>query len=50
MNKHPLVCDTTLLLYLDRIGQIHLLHELFEPVCIPDVVLLEAHTLALRTG
>jgi hypothetical protein len=24
MDKHPLVCDTTLLLYLDRMGQLPL--------------------------
>lgn len=41
MDKHPLVCDTTLLLYLDRIGQLRLLHSLFEPVCVPEPVCLE---------
>lgn len=41
MARQPLVCDTTLLLYLDRIGQIGLLHALFEPVCMPEPVRLE---------
>ena len=41
MPKRPLVCDTTVLLYLDRIGQLHLLRALFEPVCVPDPVRLE---------
>ncbi len=41
MNKRPLVCDTTLLLYLDRIGQLRLLRGLFEPVCVPEPVQLE---------
>ncbi|PDV99962.1 hypothetical protein A9Q02_11040 [Candidatus Chloroploca asiatica] len=36
-----MVCDTTLLLYLDRIGQIGLLHALFEPVYVPELVCLE---------
>ena len=43
MNKHPLVCDTTLLLYLDRIGQILLLHTLFDPIYVPEPVRLELH-------
>jgi len=41
MDKHPLVCDTTVLLYLDRIGQLRLLQTLFEPVCVPEPVRLE---------
>lgn len=41
MNKHPLVCDTTLLLYLGRIGEIQLLPALFEPIYVPEVVRLE---------
>ena len=41
MPERPLVCDTTVLLYLDRIGQLHLLRALFEPICVPDPVRLE---------
>jgi len=41
MDKQPLVCDTTVLLYLDRIGQLCLLQALFEPVCVPEPVRLE---------
>ncbi|MCG2769460.1 MAG: DUF3368 domain-containing protein [Anaerolineae bacterium] len=41
MTKHPLVCDTTLLLYLGRIGQAQLLPALFEPVCVPEPVASE---------
>lgn len=41
MSKQPLVCDTTLLLYLDRIGQLRLLRGLFEPVWVPEPVKLE---------
>lgn len=41
MNKHPLVCDTTLLLYLGRIDEIQLLSALFEPICMPEAVRLE---------
>ena len=41
MPERPLVCDTTVLLYLDRIGQSHLLRALFEPICVPDPVRLE---------
>jgi predicted nucleic acid-binding protein len=39
--KHPIVCDTTVLLYLGRIGQSDLLPALFAPVCIPEPILLE---------
>jgi len=39
--KHPLVCDTTLLLYLGRIGQIDLLPALFTPIYVPEPVMLE---------
>jgi hypothetical protein len=35
------VCDTTVLLYLGRIGQAGLLPELFAPVFIPEPILLE---------
>ena len=41
MNRHPLVCDTTLLLYLDRIGQMRLVSSFFEPVCVPELVRLD---------
>jgi uncharacterized protein len=41
VSKHPLVCDTTVLLYLGRIGQSNLLSALFTPVCIPEPILLE---------
>ena len=41
MAKLALVCDTTVLLYLNRIGLTHLLPALFEPVYIPQTVLLE---------
>jgi predicted nucleic acid-binding protein len=41
MSKRPVVCDTTVLLYLGRIGQIDLLPALFNPVYIPESVILE---------
>ena len=41
MSKQPLVCDTTIPLYLGRIGQIDLLPALFAPVHAPDRVCLE---------
>ena len=41
MPRHPVVCDTTVLLYLGRIGQIDLLPSLFTPVYIPEPVMLE---------
>lgn len=41
MPKQPLVCDTTVLLYLGRIGQADLLHALFTPVYVPEPVMLE---------
>ena len=41
MSKRSLVCDTTLLLYLGRIGQARLLPALFEPVCVPEPVASE---------
>lgn len=41
MYERPLVCDTTVLLCLGRIGQINLLPALFDPICIPEPVLLE---------
>jgi predicted nucleic acid-binding protein len=41
VSKQPLVCDTTIPLYLGRIGQIDLLPALFAPVYIPTQVCLE---------
>ena len=41
MSKRAIVCDTTVLLYLGRIGQIDLLSALFSPVCVPEPVMLE---------
>jgi len=40
-KKRSLVCDTTLLLYLGRIGQADLLPALFEPIVVPEVVVSE---------
>jgi predicted nucleic acid-binding protein len=39
--EQPLVCDTTVLLYLGRIGQVDLLPALFAPVYVPEPVMLE---------
>lgn len=44
MDKRPIVSDTTVLLYLDRIAQIDLLHTLFSAVHVPEAVLLELDT------
>jgi predicted nucleic acid-binding protein len=41
VSKQPLVCDTTIPLYLGRIGQIDLLPALYAPIYIPDQVCLE---------
>ena len=41
MSERALVCDTTILLYLGRIGQIDLLPALFAPVYVPEQVTLE---------
>ena len=41
MSKRSLVCDTSLLLYLGRIGQVQLLSALFEPVYVPEPVASE---------
>lgn len=41
MNKPPLVCDTSLLLYLGRIGYAELIPAFFEPVYVPNAVILE---------
>ncbi len=40
-NKQALVCDTSILLYLGRIGHSHLLPALFAPVYIPEQVVWE---------
>jgi predicted nucleic acid-binding protein len=39
--KRPIVCDTTVLLYLGRIDQIDLLPTLFDPILVPELVVLE---------
>ena len=41
MADKDVVCDTTVLLYLDRIGQANLLSALFASVYVPVTVLLE---------
>lgn len=41
MPERPLVCDTTVLLYLGRIDRIDLLPALFSPLYVPDMVMLE---------
>jgi predicted nucleic acid-binding protein len=41
VSKQPLVCDTTIPLYLGRIGQIDLLPALFAPIYVPEQVCLE---------
>jgi predicted nucleic acid-binding protein len=41
MTEHPIVCDTTILLYLGRVGRADLLPTLFSPVYVPEEVLLE---------
>jgi predicted nucleic acid-binding protein len=41
VSKRPIGCDTTVLLYLGRIGQIDLLPALFDPVWVPEAVTLE---------
>lgn len=41
MSKQAIVCDTTMLLYLGRIGQADLLSELFSPIYVPEPVMLE---------
>ncbi|MCZ6676054.1 MAG: hypothetical protein O7E52_02265 [Candidatus Poribacteria bacterium] len=41
MSKSDLVCDTSLLLYLDHIGQVHLLPALFESISVPETVVME---------
>ncbi|MCX7838245.1 MAG: DUF3368 domain-containing protein [Anaerolineae bacterium] len=44
MNQRPLVSNTTLLLYLGRIGYADLLADLFAPVYLPEQVALELET------
>jgi hypothetical protein len=39
--RQPLVCDTTIPLYLGRIGRIDLLPALFAPIYVPEQVCLE---------
>jgi predicted nucleic acid-binding protein len=41
VSKRAIVCDTTVLLYLGRIGQIDLLSVFFSPICVPEPVMLE---------
>ena len=41
MSKRPIVCDTTLPLYLGRIGQARVLPALFETVYVPETVVTE---------
>ena len=41
MSEHSLSCDTSILLYLGRIGQLGLLPTLFEAVFVPAQVVLE---------
>jgi predicted nucleic acid-binding protein len=41
VSSRPIVCDTTILLYLGRLGQIGLLPALFDPVWVPEIVALE---------
>jgi predicted nucleic acid-binding protein len=41
VSKRAIVCDTTVLLYLGRIGQSDLLPALFSPVYVPEPVMLE---------
>jgi predicted nucleic acid-binding protein len=41
LPKRPIACDTTVLLYLGRIGLVDLLPALFAPICIPESVMLE---------
>jgi predicted nucleic acid-binding protein len=41
VSKLPLVCDTSMLLYLGRINQINLIPALFEPVYVPEPVFWE---------
>ena len=47
MSERPLVCDTTVLLYLGRIDQTALLPALFTPIYVADQVMLEPDIRAL---
>ncbi len=50
LTRPALVCDTTVLLYLGRIGQANLLPALFDQVYIPQAVLLELDMSRLTRG
>lgn len=41
MPDRAIVCDTTVLLYLGRIGHLELIPALFAPVHVPEQVVLE---------
>jgi hypothetical protein len=41
VSKRAIVCDTTVLLYLGRIGQGDLIPALFSPIYVPEPVMLE---------
>ena len=41
MSKPALICDTSLLLYLGRLGHENLQQNLFGPVCVPQTVSIE---------
>ena len=41
MPEHPIICDTTVLLYPSRIGLLELLPALFASIYVPEQVLLE---------
>lgn len=41
VSSRPIVCDTTILLYLGRLGQIGVLPALFDPVWVPETVRVE---------
>ena len=41
MSNPAIVCDTTVLLYLGRVGQAQLLKALFQPVYVPEPVAFE---------
>ena len=41
MRERSVVCDTSILLYLGRIGHLDLLPALFAPIYIPEQVVLE---------
>jgi hypothetical protein len=41
VSNPPVVCDTSVLLYLGRIGQFDLLPAIFASICVPESVVLE---------